>query len=267
MCLRPHTRYTSFMTLTLSTDRKTTPSATPGGTPNVRNAFGLPSGLAYSCPGQTATCGKVCYAGKLEKIYKAFLAVLLGNWEALKDASYADMVTMLSGVVQEFRGDLAKRAKRGHTVDPIFRIHHDGDFFSIDYAKAWAEVCRQNPDITFWVYTRSFIPSINVVPFITGIPNLTVYLSVDEDNREHVAEALVSANGTVRVATLAQTADDAKALVASTTGKAIVPCPEVMGKLPLVLGSKGDDGRKGACAACNLCVVGNKDVAFSTSGK
>ena len=251
--------------LTLSTDRKTTPSATPSGIPNVRNAFGLPSGKEYGCPGQTSVCAKVCYAGKLEMIYKAFLAVLLNNWNALKDASYAQMVTMLSVVVDEFRSDIAKLTARGREVESIFRIHHDGDFFSIDYAKAWAEVVRNNPDIQFWVYTRSFIPAINVVPFITGIPNLTVYLSVDSDNMQHVAAALVSANGPCRVATLAQTAGEAKELIASTTGKAIVPCPENMGKLPLVTGIKGEQGREGACSACSICVTGRKDVAFSIS--
>lgn len=254
------------MALKVSTDRKTAPSVTPGGSPNVRNAFGLPSGRAFSCPGQTSVCGKVCYAGKLEVIYTAFMAVMLANWDALKGATYSAMVPMLQGVVDDYLSDLGKVRKR-RDADNIFRIHHDGDFFSIDYAKAWAQVCRDNPSVQFWVYTRSFIPSLNVVPFITGIPNLTVYLSVDDDNKGHVPAALISANGPVRVATLAQTASEAQAMVPSTTGKSIVPCPEVMGKLPLVMGNKGDAGRVGACSACGICVTGRKDVAFSISGK
>jgi hypothetical protein len=254
------------MALKVSTDRKTAPSVTPGGSPNVRNAFGLPSGRDFSCPGQTSVCGKVCYAGKLEVIYKAFMAVMLANWNAIKDASFDDMVTMLSGVVADYRADLNKVSKR-REVDNIFRIHHDGDFFSLDYARAWAQVVRNNPDVQFWVYTRSFIPSLNVVPIISGIPNLTVYLSVDDDNKHHVPAALISAKGIVRVATLSATAAEAKAMVPSTTGKSIIPCPEVIGKLPLVIGNKGDEGRVGACAACGICVTGRKDVAFSISGK
>lgn len=248
--------------LKLSTDRKTAASVTPGGTPNVRNAFGLLSGPEASCPGATSVCLDVCYAGRLESVYPSFYNVMQQNWFAVRDADYADLVTMLSGVVDDFRGDLARRAKRGHVVDPIFRIHHDGDFFSTTYAEAWADVVRANADITFWAYTRSFTDVLNVVPVLAGIANLQLYLSVDADNTAHVAGALIGHAG-VRVATLAATDAEAKSMVPSTRpGKAIVPCPEVSGKLPLVLGNKGDDGRIGACAACKLCVVGRTDVAF-----
>jgi hypothetical protein len=254
------------MTLKVSTDRKTAASITPGGTPNIRNAFGLPSGKAFSCVGETSVCSKVCYAGKLEKIYKGFLAVLLANWAALQGATYDQMVVMLGEVVDEYRSDYVKVARK-REIDSIFRIHHDGDFFSLDYARAWAQVVRNNPDIQFWVYTRSFIPALNVIPVISGIPNLTVYLSVDNDNMQHAAAALVSAKGMVRIATLAQTAAEAQQMLPSTTGKAIIPCPEVVGKLPLITGNKGDQGREGACSACGICVIGRKDVAFSISGK
>lgn len=259
------------MALTASTDRKTASSITPAGTPNIRNAFGLPSGREYSCPGQTATCSKVCYAGKLETIYKAFMAVMLANWNAIRTMDYSTMVTELGSVIATFVADCDKADKRNAPkgiapVERVFRIHHDGDFFSLDYARAWAQVCRNYPNVQFWAYTRSFTDSINVVPALAGIPNLTLYLSVDEDNSKFAANALIGNPG-VRVATLAETAAEAKALTTSTTGKSIVPCPEVMGKLPLVGGVKGDTDRKGACVTCNLCVTGRKDVAFAWKGK
>jgi hypothetical protein len=241
------------MALKRSTDRKVTPSATAKGAPRIANAFGLPSGAAYSCPGQTAVCGKVCYAGKLERIYKGTLALLMHNWALLNGADVSTMVELLRTMMTEFVTEADRKS-----IDKIFRIHWDGDFFSIDYARAWATVVAEFPDVQFWAYTRSFIPTINVVPVLAGIPNLTLYLSIDTDNSMHAAAALIGHPG-VRVATLAQTAELAQGLVESTTGKSIVPCPEVMGKLPLV--SNG----KGACATCALCVVGRKDVAFSIS--
>jgi ferredoxin len=259
--------------LRTSTDRKTAGSVTPSGTPNIKNAFGLLSGADYSCPGMTSVCAKVCYAGKLEGLYPAFRDVMQANWDAIRVMDYPTMLVQLGALIGQFVADCDRTDKRNvkagrKLVDRVFRIHHDGDFFSLDYARAWADVCRAWPDVRFWAYTRSFTPSLNVVPALAGIPNLTLYLSVDEDNREHAAAALVSAQGaTVRVATLADTAEQAKALTASTTGRAIVPCPEVMGKLPLVVGERGDTDRRGACVACGLCVQGRKDVAFSVSGK
>ena len=53
----------------------------------IANTFGLPAGKAYSCPGATSVCESVCYAGKLEKLFKGVRANLLHNWELLKDAN------------------------------------------------------------------------------------------------------------------------------------------------------------------------------------
>lgn len=35
-----------------------------------------------------------------------------------------------------------------------FRIHDSGDFFTLDYLRAWLEVCRRNSGITFWAPVR-----------------------------------------------------------------------------------------------------------------
>src|SRR5215217_2968314 len=69
-------------TLRRSADRKVTNLPSPNGkTAKIANSFGLPAGHAYSCPGATATCERVCYAGKLEKLYKGVREVLVGNLE------------------------------------------------------------------------------------------------------------------------------------------------------------------------------------------
>ncbi len=179
------------------------------------------------------------------------------NWLLLRDADYDTMVTLLSDMVNDFRQESDKLKS-----EKIFRIHWDGDFFSLDYARAWAFVIRHNPDVQFWVYTRSFTPALNVVPIIAGIDNLTVYLSVDTENILHAA-GIRQQFPAVKIASLAKTASEAKAQIPSAK---IISCPENVGKkLPLIV--ENPRGTMGACAACMLCVDGRADVAFATSGK
>jgi len=79
-----------------SKDRKVTNAVSPNGkTPTIANTFGLPSGKAYSCPGATSVCEKICYAGNLERIYKGVKEILVDNWNQLKDASQQEMEALL----------------------------------------------------------------------------------------------------------------------------------------------------------------------------
>jgi len=247
---------TNTLNLRRSTDRKTTPSANNAGTQaNIANAFGMLSGRDFSCPGQTSACEAVCYAGRLEKIFKGFRNVMADNWNALKDASYVDMVFSLNAIVREFAADADKRG-----CDKVFRIHHDGDFFSRDYASAWATVIRVNPEIHFWAYTRSFIPGANVVDILADIPNLTLYLSVDADNLEW-AKVITAEYNSVKVATLTDTADEGSEMMLEFRERKGGACPEVMGRIPLITPEGG------ACVSCSLCVFGKADIRFAAKGK
>src|SRR4051812_45621270 len=154
------------MALRRSADRKVTNLPSPNGrTPKIANSFGLPAGRAYSCPGATATCERVCYAGKLEKLYKGLQGVLTGNLQQLRGLDRTRMAQLLAEMIDDFRADCVRAERRGATVPRDFRIHWDGDFFSFEYAQAWAEVVGACPDIRFWVYTRSFDPaSLDVLP-------------------------------------------------------------------------------------------------------
>lgn len=239
--------------LTLSSDRKTTPMANKSGkTALVKNAFGLLSGSDNSCPGATDTCETVCYAGKLEKMYPNVRKAMTSNYEALSGMTRIEMIDALSEVVATFVADCDKR-----NADKIFRIHHDGDFFSIDYAAAWANVMQQFPSVQFWAYTRTFYPALDVVPVLINIPNLTLLLSVDKDNLPHARKYFDTPG--LRMAFLGKTFDDALAM---RRNKSVAKCPELTKALPLI-SEKG-----GACAVCRLCVSGDKaDVAFSSSKK
>jgi hypothetical protein len=246
------------MTLTRSSDRKTAAAATPNGKGvKVNNAFGLPAGKNYSCPGATPICEKVCYAGRIEKQYKNFLAVMLSNYDALVNASFDRMVELLSAMMQEFIAECERK-----NVPKYFRIHHDGDFFSVVYAGAWAKVIRETPDVTYWVYTRSFTPELNVVEYLTDLPNLNVLLSVDAFNKEY-AKAIVAKYPDIAIASLSDTFAEA-AEVSREIRESVKPgaaCPELTKAIPLI----SDKG--GACFACGLCTTkrdsGPIDIRFA----
>ncbi|NCW13097.1 MAG: hypothetical protein EBV82_08055, partial [Chitinophagia bacterium] len=112
------------MKLKRSMDRKVTNAVSKNGkTPTIANTFGLPAGKDFSCPGATATCTTVCYAGKLERVYKGVKAVLLHNWELLKDADLETMQNLLQEMINDFKQDCDKK-----DAQKLFRIHWDGDF-------------------------------------------------------------------------------------------------------------------------------------------
>lgn len=238
--------------LTLSKDRKVTNLVNKSGkTAVVANAFGLPAGKNFSCPGATSFCEKICYAGKLEKIYKGVKDVLMDNYAQLISAGNVENMTFLiSDMIVRFEKECDKRE-----APKNFRIHWDGDFFSLDYARAWANVIKDNPQIHFWVYTRSFTETLNVLPIITGIDNLTVYLSADPVNIA-LANKRASEYPDVFIATVADTFADARETIIDSSRKTYA-CPENRKSIPLI-SEKGS-----ACARCGICMVGRGDVLFS----
>ena len=239
------------MALIRSKDRKVANAVSPNGkTATIANTFGLPAGKDYSCPNQTPTCAKVCYAGKLEKVYKGVRAVLLSNWEQLKDADIQTMEKLLSDMIEEFIKDCEKR-----DAEKLFRIHWDGDFFSDTYTYAWKNVINKYPDVKFWVYTR--VPA--AVAILTDIPNLSLYFSTDKDNKE-MAVGLNGLHG-VKLAYLADTfaigQEDMKAMI----GKVGAKCPENKKAIPLI----SQNGS--ACVSCGLCIDNKANIVFSAKKK
>lgn len=226
-----------------SKDRKVANSLTPSGGVRIANSFGLPAGKAYSCPNATSICEKICYAGKLEKVYKGVKAALLHNWDALSNATYMQMDEMIDDMIKEFVAECEK-----FDAPKEFRIHWDGDFFSDDYAMAWSNVIYRHPDVQFWVYTR--VPM--AAKILRDIPNLSLYFSTDSENVD-IATELNQEYG-IRLAFLGQTFMTAKELAPRI--RAAV-CPEQRKQIAL----------NGACVACGICTKGKANIAFSISKK
>ena len=234
-----------------SKDRKVTNAVSPNGkTATIANTFGLPAGKAYSCPGATSICESVCYAGKLEKLFKNVKINLLHNWELLRNADTDTMLILLDEMIVEFIADCEKK-----NATKLFRIHWDGDFFNDTYTYAWKVIIENHPDIQFWVYTRVKAAAL----ILKDISNLSLYYSTDDENKEIGHELKV--NEGIRLAYLGKTFAVTENTMKELTGKPGAKCPENMKSIPLI-SSNGS-----ACVSCGLCVYGKADIRFSASKK
>jgi hypothetical protein len=216
----------------------------------IANTFGLPAGKDFSCPGATSVCESVCYAGKLEKLFKGVKTNLLHNWDLLKDADLQTMYTLLSEMIAEFKTDCVKK-----DAPMLFRIHWDGDFFNDDYTNAWRMVIEEQPDIQFWVYTR--VKSAALI--LKDIPNLSLYFSTDSENVKTGVDLKIK-NG-VRLAYLAKNFEAGQADMKQMLGKPGAKCPENAKRIPLI-STTGS-----ACVSCSLCVYSKADIVFSATKK
>ena len=239
------------MSLIRSKDRKVANQVNKAGTQaSMANTFGLPSGKAFSCPGATSVCETICYAGKLEKVFKGVRNVLVSNYEQLLATDTLGMIALIDEMVQDFKAECEKR-----NAEKLFRIHWDGDFFSEDYTRAWQFVIRLNPDVQFWAYTRSDF----AVPMLIDIPNLDLYFSADSANKTLAWE--LKRNYGVKLAYLAKDFATGKSDFNEQQDKSAIPCPENNRKLPMI-STKGS-----ACVACSQCVFARNDILFSATKK
>jgi ferredoxin len=238
------------MKLKRSNDRKVANAVSKNGkTPTIANTFGLPAGKNFSCPGATSICETVCYAGKLERVYKGVKNTLLHNWELLRNADMETMSLLLSDMISDFVADCEKR-----NAEKLFRIHWDGDFFNDTYAYAWKAVIENNPDIQFWVYTR--VPTAAII--LNNIPNLSLYFSTDDENVSHAKNMKVLG---IKLAYLGKTFAVTETVMKELTGKPGAKCPENAKRIPLI-STNGS-----ACVSCGLCVFNKADIRFSATKK
>ena len=234
-----------------SNDRKVANAVSKNGkTPTIANTFGLPAGKNFSCPGATSICESVCYAGKLEKVYKGVNAVLLHNWELLRNADMETMSLLIDEMIVDFVADCEKKS-----ADKLFRIHWDGDFFNDTYAYAWKAVIANHPDVQFWVYTRVKTAAL----ILKDIPNLSLYYSTDDENKDTAHE--LKLNDGIRLAYLGKTFAVTESTMKELTGKPGAKCPENAKRIPLI-STNGS-----ACVSCGLCVFGKADIRFSATKK
>lgn len=99
--------------------------------------WNLPPG--WTCP-NAGECIGYCYAQKATKRWKHVRVSRYHNFELSKKDTFVSMVN-----------DYLKRYK-----GKIVRIHGSGDFYSIEYVEKWLQIIKDNPDIIFYAFTKSF---------------------------------------------------------------------------------------------------------------
>lgn len=132
--------------------------------------FNLPSG--DTCPGKTAFCASICYAAKVERIYKNTRVAYQRNLDAVEN----DPQGTAAAIVAQIK-------KRGiKTV----RIHANGDFYSADYIFFWQDIARACPETLFFGYTRSWRVKGLELPLacLRALSNVRLLASVDPTTPE-----------------------------------------------------------------------------------
>jgi len=127
--------------------------------------FNLPAG--HSCP-----FAKDCKI-KVDRITGKF--DIIGK----KYRCYAASAERFPGVRKSRWANFEAMLHREEIVIPKdathIRIHSSGDFFSQDYFDRWLEVCRKNPKVKFWAFTKSIQFWVNRLGQIPS--NLTLQAS------------------------------------------------------------------------------------------
>ncbi len=130
-------------------------------------SFSLPSGLAVTCPGASATCETHCYARRFERYRPAAAERYQRNFTLSR------------------RRDFARRVRAfiiAHAVR-VVRVHVAGDFDSAEYAAKWLHVISRSVKVRFYFYTRSWrLPAVKaVIDQIATLPNCRAWYSCDVD--------------------------------------------------------------------------------------
>ena len=128
--------------------------------------FNLPQGK--TCPGATELCRRICYAAKAERMYPQAAAMRERNLIASKELSF--VVRMIEEI------DYLIKTKGLSKV----RLFESGDLYSAEFCTKILEICRESPEVTFLMYTKSF----HLAPLLLDKPaNLKVYWSIDSSTR------------------------------------------------------------------------------------
>lgn len=185
-------------------------------------SFSLPS--VKACPMRTKLCEKLCYAFKIERIYKNASAAYELNMSLVDDP----------GFVTEMIIKIADHWKRKKAKPVSFRWHVSGDFKDIRYLYKIKDIMTAFPHIIFYGYTRNWSdPSwLSHLNSLRELPNFTLFASVDD---EHIAKNQLPPKDW-RVAYMGDS---------PVKTMRLIDCPEQAGKKL--------NGKKMTCETCGFC--------------
>ena len=127
--------------------------------------FSLPS--LITCPGASTWCQEHCYARRLERFRVCCRQAYLRNLTLSHEPDR---------LVQQVLAALPEDAQH-------MRIHVGGDFYGVDYIRAWLTICQARPNTQFWAYTRSWdVPELlQSLERLRVLPNVELFASTDTD--------------------------------------------------------------------------------------
>jgi hypothetical protein len=121
-----------------------------------RAALGDQSGVTRgTCPGASEECQAICYAAR----------------PVAENGPVADMWF-------ENKGDDVPPIP---TYATMLRLHVSGDFDTVKYINGWIDRLASRPDVTCWVYTRSWrVPELlPALEQMRRLPNVQMFASMD----------------------------------------------------------------------------------------
>lgn len=243
-------------------------------------AFSLPRNK--TCVGATDICKRLCYGNgiryqsegqksKRERNFRTAEFLLKQGGPELLSENLCSIVDYAKP-----RDWLTAKITGTQPVIPwTLRIHDIGDFYSVDYAKAWALTVSRFPECRFWFYTRSFTDGnlFTALTELASLPNCQGWLSIDSDNFDLAIMARCKAQSVWNIALLqdkdlntgvlpALAAMERPANVVNFPyhrgGRHVQPvrdslltnCPAVVGGLTL----KASKDVARPCQSCNFCL-------------
>lgn len=117
------------------------------------------------CPGKTRLCSHFCYAARGSFMHR----------NVQQSHQVNRMLTDSKDFVRWMNSELSNKKVE------LLRIHADGDFYNSTYTRKWLKICRDNPHITFYAYTRSWrVPLIKqVLAQLAKLKNVSLWFSLD----------------------------------------------------------------------------------------
>lgn len=128
--------------------------------PDVYTYSRLPGdGREGTCPGATNWCEEHCYAVRVEESTPVV-------WDMWRQNSVTGILPAVLPLGAKY-----------------VRLHVSGDFDTELYVGRWQTLVRQNPEVLFWTYTRSW-QTPHLLPGLERLaaePNMQLFASMDTD--------------------------------------------------------------------------------------
>ena len=145
----------------------------------------------HSCIAKTDVCSRLCYGNGMRYGSVAQRSKRLRNYETcllLLEVGgpqlLAENLLLLIDQARPIDWLAAKFTGMETSLPWSLRLHDIGDFFSVDYVKAWQIAMEKRPECAFWFYTRSFVDRdfLTALTQLAALTNCQGWLSADAEN-------------------------------------------------------------------------------------